>query len=93
MAGIFDAVDDCGNLDPFGPFSRVWQNFTNPTFGPFDPERPQQTLLSNGTLDLGDAPMPAARVDWAIARNSGGPSTTWYRTSAAASARNTVLGA
>ena len=66
-----DTVDDCGNLDPFGPFSRVWQNFTNPTVGPFDPERPQQTLLSNGTLDSGDAPMPAARVDWAIARNSG----------------------
>jgi hypothetical protein len=68
-----DTVDDCGNLDPFGPFSRVWQNFTNPTFGPFDPQRPQQTLLSNGTLDEGDAPMPAARVDWAIAQNSGAP--------------------
>src|SRR5215471_17320168 len=70
---FFDAVDDCGNLDPFGPFSRIWQGFTNPTFGPFDPERPQQTLLSNGTLDSGDAPMPAARVDWAIAPNSGAP--------------------
>src|SRR5213080_2394568 len=66
-----DTVDDCGNLDPFGPFSRVWQGFTNPTFGPFDPERPQQTLLSNGSVDSGDAPMPAARVDWAIAPNSG----------------------
>jgi len=66
-----DTVDDCGNLDPFGPFSRVWQNFTDPTFGPFDPERPQQTLLSNGSVDSGDAPMPAARVDWAIAPNSG----------------------
>jgi len=68
-----DTVDDCGNLDPFGPFSRVWQDFTDPTLGPFDPQRPQETLLSNGTLDLGDAPMPAARVDWAIAQNSGAP--------------------
>ena len=70
---FIDTVDDCGNLDPFGSFSRVWQNFTNPTIGPFDQERPQQTLLSNGTLDSGDAPMPAARVDWAIAPNSGAP--------------------
>src|SRR6266550_1919070 len=66
-----DTVDDCGNLGPFGGFSRVWQNFADPAFGPFDPERPQQTLLSNGSLDSGDAPMPAARVDWAIAPNSG----------------------
>jgi hypothetical protein len=73
VSGYFDAVDDCGNLDPFGPFSRIWQNFTNPTLGPFDPQRPQQTLLSNGILDAGDAPMPAARVDWAIAQNSGAP--------------------
>ena len=68
---FFDAVDDCGFEDPFGQFSRVWDDFTNPTLGPFDPERPQQTLLSNGVLDAGDAPMPAARVDWAIAPNSG----------------------
>jgi hypothetical protein len=73
VSGYFDAVDDCGNLDPFGPFSRIWQNFTDPTLGPFDPQRPQQTLLSNGILDAGDAPMPAARVDWAIAQNSGAP--------------------
>jgi hypothetical protein len=73
VAGYFDAVDDCGNLDPFGPFSRIWQFYTNPTLGPFDPQRPQQTLLSNGVLDAGDAPMPAARIDWAIAQNSGAP--------------------
>ena len=58
---------------PIGPFSRVWQGFTDPTLGPFDPQRPWQTLLSNGVLDAGDAPMPAARVDWAIAPNSGAP--------------------
>ena len=71
---FFDAVDDCGTADPFnffdfgiGPFSRVWQDFTNPTIGPFDPQRASQTELSNGVLDSGDAPMPAARVDFGIA--------------------------
>jgi hypothetical protein len=73
VSGYFDAVDDCGNLDPFGPFSRIWANYTDPTLGPFDPQRPYQTLLSNGQLDAGDAPMPAARVDWSIAQNSGAP--------------------
>jgi hypothetical protein len=70
---FFDAVDDCGFGNPFGEFSRVWQGFTDPTLGPFDPQRPTQTLLSNGVLDAGDAPMPAARVDWGIAPNSGAP--------------------
>src|SRR5215813_4966971 len=55
---FFDAVDDCGFKNPFGEFSRVWQDFADPTLGPFDPERPSQTLLSNGVLDAGDAPMP-----------------------------------
>ncbi len=71
----FDAVDSCGfggeELAPFSNFSRVWQDYTNPTLGPFDPQRASQTLLSNGLLDSGDAPMPAARIDWAIAQNSG----------------------
>ena len=31
--------------------------------GPFDPQRPDDTLLSDGKVDAGDAPMPAARVD------------------------------
>jgi hypothetical protein len=78
-----DTVDQCiilPNPPPgsaenteFGQFSRIWQGFAYPTVGPFDPLRPQQTLLSNGTLDLGDAPMPSARVDFAIAPNSGAP--------------------
>jgi hypothetical protein len=67
-----DSVDDCGFASPFGPFSRVWQGFTNPTLGPFDPQRAGQTLLSDGVLDSGDAPMPAARVDFGIAPNTGG---------------------
>ena len=41
--------------------------------GPFDPARPA-TLLANGVVDAGDAPMPAARVDVSIAPNSGGAS-------------------
>jgi hypothetical protein len=80
VATFFDAVDDCDTSQDiptidFGieEFSRVWQGFTNPTLGPFDPQRPSQTLLSNGVLDRGDAPMPAARVDWTIAPNSGAP--------------------
>ena len=49
-----------------GPFSRVWAGFTNPTIGPFDPQRPSETLLSNGVLDAGDAPMPSLRIDFNI---------------------------
>jgi len=71
----FDAVDSCffggEEFAPFLAFSRLWDDFTFPTLGPFDPQRASQTLLSNGVLDAGDAPMPAARIDWAIARNSG----------------------
>jgi hypothetical protein len=43
------------------------------TVGPFDPLRQDQTLLSDGKVDSGDAPMPAARLDFAIAQNSGSP--------------------
>lgn len=39
--------------------------------GPFDPLR-RATLLSDGTLDADDAPMPAARVDVRIAPNEEG---------------------
>jgi len=77
-----DTVDDCGNADPFGAFSRVWQDFTDPTFGPFDPQRPQETLLSNGTLDEGDAPMPAARIaskaSFRSAPSGSRTTTRWY---------------
>ena len=41
------------------------------TFGPFDP-LVLSTLLSDGNLNAGDAPMPAARVDVQIAKNTGG---------------------
>ena len=41
-----------------------------PTAGPFDPNYAEQTLLPDGHLDAGDAPMPAARIDFAIAANT-----------------------
>ncbi|MDX6566542.1 MAG: hypothetical protein QOE10_2204, partial [Gaiellales bacterium] len=40
------------------------------TTGPFDPNFAEETLLPDGQLNMGDAPMPAARIDFAIAPNS-----------------------
>lgn len=75
-----DAVDNCafGNPSapsvggPTGPFSTVNGLSSASTIGPFDPVRAAETLLSDGKLDAGDAPMPAARIDVMIAPNSGG---------------------
>ncbi len=69
-----DAVDDC-NGAPWadqGPFSRVFGDLIG-AYGPFDPVNPGVSLLSDGKVDAGDAPMPAARVDVSIAPNSGAP--------------------
>lgn len=64
-----DAVDNCNGGGDLGPFSNVFgQGVT--AGGPFDPARPA-TLLSDGQLNAADAPMPATRVDLAIAPNSG----------------------
>jgi hypothetical protein len=41
-----------------------------PTAGPFDPNFAEETLLPDGLLNSGDAPMPAARIDFAIAPNT-----------------------
>ncbi len=71
-----DAVDDCdGDAFVFGgTFSRVFGDQSHwPTIGPFDPLRANETLLSDGKLDDGDVPMPAARVDVGIEPNTGGP--------------------
>jgi hypothetical protein len=65
-----DAVDNCRGGGDRGPFSRVFGDLSFPVVGPFDPLR-INTLLSDGKLDAGDAPMPAARVDVKIAPNSG----------------------
>ncbi|HEY5141914.1 MAG TPA: hypothetical protein VII98_00260, partial [Solirubrobacteraceae bacterium] len=68
-AVTIDAVDNCNGGGALGAFSNVFgQGVT--AGGPFDPARPA-TLLSDGTLDSSDAPMPATRVDLAIAPNSG----------------------
>ncbi|MCD6726511.1 MAG: hypothetical protein LT070_04650 [Solirubrobacteraceae bacterium] len=67
-----DDVDNCRvdlGSSELGPFSNVFRSGVQ-AGGPFDPARPA-TLLSNGTLDSGDAPMPATRVDVEIAPNSG----------------------
>jgi hypothetical protein len=61
-----DSVDNCRGGDV--RFSRVFGDFGRDG-GPFDPVR-LPSLLSDGKLDAGDAPMPAARVDIAIAPNT-----------------------
>lgn len=68
-----DMVDSVA-WNPFVFYRKVFGDLSaSPTVGPFDPQRPNETLLSDGKLDAGDAPMPAARVDVAIAPNSGLP--------------------
>lgn len=64
-----DDVDNCQGGGDAGPFSNRFGQGVS-AFGPFDPARPA-TLLSNGALDAGDAPMPAARVDVSIQPNTG----------------------
>jgi hypothetical protein len=43
---------------------------TGPTSGPFDPNYAGESLLPDGALNSGDAPMPAARIDFSIAANT-----------------------
>jgi hypothetical protein len=69
-----DAIDNCTGGSDTGPFSTVFGLSSANTVGPYDPVRQQDTLLSNGTLDQWDAPMPAARIDVTIGQNSGGAS-------------------
>ena len=59
---------------PFQFYRKLFSDISaNPSIGPFDPQRPDATLLPDGKLDADDAPMPAARLDVAIAANSGAP--------------------
>lgn len=75
-----DEVDNCLGGGEFGSFSRFIYPFAagtddvagplgtfagRPVIGPYDPLR-QDTYLPNGTIDAGDAPMPAARVDFIL---------------------------
>jgi hypothetical protein len=65
-----DAVDTCYGIgtgdDPdLGPFSSIFGpvGLNNDAWGPFDPIRSFETLLSDGKVDASDAPMPALRLD------------------------------
>jgi hypothetical protein len=78
LAGTTDAVDNCDRRavfgGPKGSFSTVFGLLSNTnSVGPFDPLYPTSTLLSNGTVDAGDAPMPAAQIDAKIVENTGAP--------------------
>ena len=83
-----DQVDTCfGNIIDIAAnvpngFSRVWSSGTygsaggGLTTGPFNPIDADASWLPDGKVDAGDAPMPAARVDFAIAQNTGGATDT-----------------
>ncbi len=67
-------------LEPPGTNPGLWDIHGSPesgpnssVVGPFDPEA-TETLLSNGSLNADDAPMPAIRVDVHLAANEGGAS-------------------
>jgi hypothetical protein len=72
-----DAVNNCLGGDQ--NFSRVFGDVTsndgnaNNTagIGPYDPEAPDETLMSDGRLNADDAPMPALPVYVNIAPNAG----------------------
>lgn len=64
-------LQDVVSLSPFGAFDTIHGNTSNNVIGPFDPNFPFDTLLSDGALNWYDAPMPAARVDVSIKKNSG----------------------
>jgi hypothetical protein len=78
-----DTVDNCVvTEDAFGGlaggFSTIFGTMSRASnsIGPFDPLYTNDTMLSDGILDWGDAPMPAAQIDVDIAPNSGGATDT-----------------
>ena len=68
----FDAVDNCTTGDASGGFSTVfgYQSHAGYTIGPWDPVYPYDTMLSDGKVDAGDAPMPAAQIDVTVHENN-----------------------
>ena len=69
-AGTIDAVDNCVGGGQNGPFSHIYGLSGFGEFGgvgPFDPLRPEESLLPDGKTDAGDAPMPPLRIDLRIA--------------------------
>ena len=75
FTGSLDAVDDCASNDgvhgnPYS-FSRVFGDLTIlGTVGPYDPQDPAATLLSDGRLNSDDAPMPALPITLSIEPNA-----------------------
>jgi hypothetical protein len=76
--GPNDTVDNC-DRGAFDAFSRVFHDVAgedngdnDPVFGPYSPTRPDETVLSDSTLNAHDAPMPSALVVVSIAPNQGG---------------------
>jgi len=80
-SGYLDNGDNCDystgpnssdNGDEIGPFSTAFGLSGDEAIGPYDPIDGFDTNLPDGNLSTQDAPMPAARVDVAIAKNTGG---------------------
>ena len=79
---VTNVADPTPNWYGFSSFTRAGvttSQFPNPldlpasdygTTGPFDPNYAEETLLPDGQLNKGDAPMPAARIDFSIAPNT-----------------------
>jgi hypothetical protein len=63
------------NGGEIGPFSTAFGLSGDEAIGPYDPIDGFDTNLPDGNLSTQDAPMPAARVDVAIAKNTGGTDT------------------
>jgi hypothetical protein len=72
-----------GNTSNSSSSSALFDSFSRPAFGdetsgetatvgPYDPQAANETLLSDGSLNADDAPMPALRLDVKIAKNEGG---------------------
>ena len=67
----FDAVDNCTDAAARRAASRRCSarcRAPATPIGPFDPIYPYDTMLSDGKVDAGDAPMPAAQIDVTIKR-------------------------
>jgi len=69
LLGSVDAVDNCLGGGEADTFSRLVGSTTD-TIGPFDPLFPDNTLLTDGNLNSGDAPMPALRLDVSLGAGS-----------------------
>ena len=80
--GLWDIHETLNSSNEAGP-NPLNADFSRPAFGdhtsgetatvgPYDPQAANETLLSDGTLNAEDAPMPAMRIDVSIAPHTGG---------------------